>query len=160
MRQSRVQSEYLADARDLDREHNRTPVGSTGPVERKVLSFGRVRGLVFGSFGEASPDVYDLVKECGDIGAARGWRDMGAASVADARAVLRGRARRHVGIEAARGMALYRLDALASILGSFEPNAVARHRRARTEFSNLLWAYHNRRGPQVYSADLRGWCRG
>ena len=115
---------------------------------------------MFGSFGEASPDVYDLVKECGDIGAARGWRDMGAASVADARAVLRGRARRHVGIEAARGMALYRLDALASILGSFEPNAVARHRRARTEFSNLLWAYHNRRGPQVYSADLRGWRRG
>ena len=125
-------------------------------MERKVTSFGRVRRLVFGAFGEASPDVYDLVKECGDIGAARGWRDMGAASITDARAILQGRARRHLGIEAVRGHALFKLECLQNLLGNNARSAAARRQRAKDDFYGRRWAYHNRRGPQVFSADLRG----
>ena len=33
-----------------------------GPVQRKLESFGNIKGLVFGAFGEGSKDVHSLVQ--------------------------------------------------------------------------------------------------
>ena len=41
--------------------YSETSQGQVGPVERKLLSYKRVRGLVFGAFGEASLPVHQLV---------------------------------------------------------------------------------------------------
>ena len=75
----------------------------------------------------ASSDVHELVKALGNVGAARGWRDMGAASPVEAAAVLRGRAERHLGIEAVRGHAHnLKLDRLAAMVEMNErPNLLA-----------------------------------
>ena len=45
----------------VDTAYCETPQGQVGPVERKRLSYERVRGLEFGAFGEASLPVHQLV---------------------------------------------------------------------------------------------------
>ena len=88
-----------------------------GPVESALDQYGRVRGLVVGAFGEISTDRDALIRDIGALGAARGWREMGAISVVEARAVLTARARRCIGIEAVRGHARLKIDRLASLSG-------------------------------------------
>ena len=54
--------EYLPKARELDRQYSGVEQGTVGPVQRKLESFGEVKGLVFGAFGEGSEDVHSLVQ--------------------------------------------------------------------------------------------------
>eukprot|EP00973_Karenia_brevis_P037285 5140068-Karenia_brevis.AAC.1 len=49
-------AEYADKARKVDQEYCGTAHGQTGPVARKLQSFGAVRGLVFGAWAEASPE--------------------------------------------------------------------------------------------------------
>ena len=65
---------YAGKARQTDSDHCGTarppqvprgapqPVREIGPVETKLLSYGRVQGWVFGAWGEASEDVHLLVQ--------------------------------------------------------------------------------------------------
>ena len=53
--------EYLDKARGADQTHNHIPVGTVGPVERKLVELGEVRGIVAGNFGEVSGDTHTLV---------------------------------------------------------------------------------------------------
>jgi len=58
-----VHKEYLAHARELDRTLNNVPEGSVGPVEARLLSFGKggiVAGLAMGAYGEFSHHVQIL----------------------------------------------------------------------------------------------------
>ena len=41
--------------------YNHTPPGTTGPVERKLVELGEVRGIVAGNFGEVSQDTHSLM---------------------------------------------------------------------------------------------------
>ena len=56
-----LQQEYLVKAREADRVHNHTPVGTIGPVERKLVQLGEVRGIVAGNFGEVSEATHSLI---------------------------------------------------------------------------------------------------
>ena len=98
--------------------------------------------------------MHQLVKELGDIGAARGWRDMGALSAVEASAVLRGRARRHLGIEAVRGHARLKLDRLAVATGDVDARA---ERRSHSRFQSRAYrrAYTAHKGPRVWSSGHR-----
>ena len=53
--------EYLNKARGADQKHNQIPQGTIGPVERKLVELGEVRGIVSGNFGEVSEDTHALV---------------------------------------------------------------------------------------------------
>ena len=53
--------EYLRKARAADQAYNDTPAGVMGPVERKLIELGEVRGIVSGSFGEVSEDTHALL---------------------------------------------------------------------------------------------------
>ena len=53
--------EYRKKARDVDRVYGGAVEGTVGRVQRKLLDYGEVRGLVFGAFGEASEGVRELV---------------------------------------------------------------------------------------------------
>ena len=53
--------EYLRKARAADQAYNDTPAGVTGPVERKLIELGEVRGIVSGSFGEVSEHTHALL---------------------------------------------------------------------------------------------------
>ena len=46
--------EYPKKARNVDRVYGGVAEGAVGRVQRKLLDFGEVRGLMFGAFGEAS----------------------------------------------------------------------------------------------------------
>ena len=52
MRADKVHAEYLAKARALDRKWCGTPVGQgvIGPIERRLVSYGWVAGVVFGYY--------------------------------------------------------------------------------------------------------------
>ena len=63
-REERVNKDYYSCAKKLDTKFNGTLAGDIGPVQQKLLSFGkdgRVIGLVFGAFGEASRNVHALI---------------------------------------------------------------------------------------------------
>ena len=51
------------EARDADRIYGGHIGENVGPVERKLLQFGDVIGLVVGAFGEGSEDLHDLVQQ-------------------------------------------------------------------------------------------------
>ena len=53
--------EYLKKARNTDIKYGGTQEGEMGNIERKLTSFGRVRGLVVGSWSELSSDFKDLL---------------------------------------------------------------------------------------------------
>ena len=53
--------EYLKKARSADQTYNGIPAGQTGPVERKLIELGEVRGIVAGNFGEVSEDTHALL---------------------------------------------------------------------------------------------------
>ena len=79
--------------------------GAAAPIAARLQQFGAVRGLVFGKFAEASPDVHHLADYLGDCIARRRWRLMGAASQSEARSFTVARVRRVLGVGAARAMA-------------------------------------------------------
>ena len=49
-------------AQSVDRVYGGVAPGVVGPVERKLQTFGEIKGLVIGAFGEASEDVHSLVQ--------------------------------------------------------------------------------------------------
>jgi hypothetical protein len=62
-RARQVHGEYRYALRIIDAKYHHTGRGEIGPLERKLSSFGRVHGLVFGVFGEASQDLHDLLQQ-------------------------------------------------------------------------------------------------
>jgi hypothetical protein len=76
-RESRLNNEYLAKARALDRKYGLAQPGTApgsanltiGPIESKYLSVAPVRGVVVGGFNEGSQGLYGLIT---DISAAAG----------------------------------------------------------------------------------------
>ena len=60
-RAGELPQEYLAKARKTDRKYCGTLPETTGPVETKLVSMGKVEGLVFGAFGEASQATHSLL---------------------------------------------------------------------------------------------------
>ena len=105
MRQTRVHRDYHNAARSTDRKFNNTPEDAIGPVEARLSSFGIIQGLVVGAFAEGSSHLHHLIDQYANTAANRLWRGMGARNAMEARNILRQDARRHLGVEMARGNA-------------------------------------------------------
>jgi hypothetical protein len=105
-REVRVQSDYERHAREMDTRFH--PDGSQ-QVLRRLQSFSRVRGLVFGAYGEASADVHALLDHAATAQASREWRAAGARSAAEMRQILISRSRRQLGLAAVQAMARHRI---------------------------------------------------
>ena len=104
--------EYADKARTLDRKCCRTPAGSTGPVKNKLRSYDPMRGLVFGAWGEGSPEVDRLIGMLAHIGSRRHWRSMQARSADEAQQVLAWMLRRRWALTALRENARLKLERL------------------------------------------------
>ena len=87
-RASRLPNEYCNKARQVDANYCGTPDGSTGPVLARLQAFEPVKGVVFGHWGETSPDVSPLLSAFASQGAVKHWRRMGRQSPAEARGSL------------------------------------------------------------------------
>ena len=132
-RAGRIHKEYHAKAKRVDITYNAHPEDSNipGPVRRQLQSYGRIRGFVFGAFGEVSKDVQKYTEELAEMGSERTWRDMGARSQMEAKNLIRTMIRESIGIEAVRGNARLLLDRLAVMSGDA---AKAKQRREGSRF--------------------------
>ena len=61
-RAAQLPQEYMEKARRADQEHGGVQPGTVGPVERKLLNFPKVEGIVFGNWGETSEATHQLVE--------------------------------------------------------------------------------------------------
>jgi len=105
-------AEYSAKARRLDQQFCGASAGQVGPVEAKLRSFDPVRGIVFGAFGEGSPDVERLISAFAKVGAARHWQGMLATSPQEAIGVIAWMLRRRWAMTALRENARLKLERL------------------------------------------------
>ena len=55
-----VNDENVTKARSSDQINGGAEQGTVGPAETKLLSFGEMKGLVFGHFGECSEGLHNL----------------------------------------------------------------------------------------------------
>ena len=53
--------EYMRPLAKLDSRYHNTPRGETGPLVKRLQSFGRLQGLVVGAWGEGSKDLHSLL---------------------------------------------------------------------------------------------------
>ena len=78
------------------------------PILQLLLSHGRVRGAVFGAYGEWSWDVEWLLEEAASQAAQTSWARMGYRRPSEARALILQWYRRRMGITVVRAMARHR----------------------------------------------------
>lgn len=129
-RQGRVHRDYHKEARETDKKFNDTPQGSVGPVEARLNSFGTIQGLIVGAFAEGSSHLHHLIEQYANTAANRLWRGMGARNAMEAKNILKQDARRHLGVEMARGNARHKLGRLEQWQGNAEQGN-ANHQRSR-----------------------------
>ena len=114
-RARRIPTEYASKAKQVDTKYCGTAPGETGPVARKLQSFDPVMGLVFGSWGEASPDVERLLSWLAREGAGKLWRDMGCQDPVAAQGILAWSIRRRWAMAALRENARLKIDRLTYV---------------------------------------------
>ena len=101
-----------------DRKYNSThPANPHGPIGTAARAYGRIEILGCGPFAEATPDSHAFIKRVATAAANDGWREMGARSALEARAVLITRTRQRLGVAFARATAEFTLRQLRFELG-------------------------------------------
>ena len=132
-RADQLHNEYVLKARRVDTAYCETPQGQVGPVERKLLSFERVRGLVFGAFGEASLPVHQLVDSLAtsrvSVAAPQRGRMGVERSEAGERAIVVGQVRRKLSIASIRAQCIS-LHGRLELIGAGLAEATARRSAA------------------------------
>ena len=101
---------YLAKAKKADTEFVGVQEGQQGPVEARLRGYGRVSGLVFGAFGEASEAVHEFVQVVAKSRASGGPGRVGGPKGEVAKLV--GQVRRQLGVAAVKVQARLLLERL------------------------------------------------
>ena len=123
--------------------------GSTDAVQTVLRSYGTVRSLVWGQYGEASLDVHELFELVVDEATHNTWRFLGARCMSDARSYYATRLRRSWGILAVREMARHRLRRVCYVGAGHRPRGVQARGRPADEWEarspSDFWAHSVRR---------------
>ena len=119
-----LHQEYVSKARSTDRMYMGMGAGEVGPVENKLLSFGEVKGLVFGNFGECSEAAHALMSAMATSRVRVSGPQVGRNGVIRTeegeKAVVMGYIRRRISVASVKGQCF-------SLLGRLDPNR--RYRR-------------------------------
>jgi hypothetical protein len=135
-----VHDAYLRHARDLDSRYH--PQGGR-PIEARLGTFGKVRGFIFGAYGEASTDVHDLLSQAARRMADNTWEAAGAIGPNEMYAFYMQQMRKRIGMASVLAMARHRLNRVPAI--GVPRQAIEQHmQRARAQV----------RGRDVSSSDL------
>ena len=110
-RAHRVNGAYVGHTRQLDARYG----AGAQPFLQRLQSFGPVRGLAAGQYGEVSPDVHSLVAVCAESIASRRWRELGARSAKEACGFVTAAVKRRLGLVLVREMARFRLRRVPAI---------------------------------------------
>ena len=103
---------------------------------QKLASYSNIWGLAFGTYGEASPDVHELLLTLARSHAERHWVSMGSRDPQDAASALARSLYRSWGLMAVRSQARVKLANLCHVGGG---SVAANARRAGSQ------AFHSRR---------------
>ena len=143
--------EYAAKARQVDQKYCGSAPHETGPVAARLRGYDAVKGLVFGAFGETSPDVHKLLSSVVQIGARHHYRKMRARDPDEARGALAWMLKRRWGISAVRAHARLTLARLEHV-GRGAGQAVVRRIAAEGTAARARRAFCcGTRGPNVGS---------
>ena len=107
--QRQIRGAYLANIKRKNKLHLHTEEGARGPLET-IFSQIVFKPLVFGTFGEMSSHVHDLVEIVVEYGAEHRGRYMAAPTIDLVRATLRRRYRTQLSMAAWNGYANLVLD--------------------------------------------------
>ena len=132
IRQNKVTAEYRGKANKADRQYNNHQESGTGPVATKLASFGKVKGLVCGAFGEGSPDMHKLIANIVETAAIKRYQDMGARTSKDAIARANRFAYKTLGVEMMRSTSLLRVGRLGIVLAKPENQKATARRRSHS----------------------------
>ena len=141
-RAGQLHQEYINKARKADQDFGGVQPGTVGAVERKLLTFPQVEGLVFGNWGEVSESTHQLVEALAtsraQIGEPQARSRRGTTLTEQGiKSMAVGYIRRKLGVAAVKAQChslLGRLDGLG-------PGATtAQGRRRRAEDQERMWA--------------------
>ena len=135
-----LHDEYVSKAQQADQLYGLVEEGRQGRVERKLLSFPKVEGLVFGNWGEASESVHSLVEHLATsrarVGEPQARSRGGRLSEEGIKSVAVGYIRRRLSIAAIKAQCLTLLGRL-EVMG---PGAVLANNRRKTALEQYeLW---------------------
>ena len=120
-RQQKVHSDYHAAAARADVNYNGRAPGTGGPISSYLIEFGQIQGWVFGAFGEASPQVRELVAYASRRAGVRRWAQLGCDGPVDGAALHKSWFKELLGIASWRGLARLKLRNLGHALaGDFD----------------------------------------
>ena len=120
-----LNGEYRVKAIGVDRQYGGVAEGVLGPVQRKLESFGDIKGLVFGAFGEGSEDVHSLVQNLATSRAKSVALQRGREGGEGELAGIVGEVRRRLSVAAVKAQA----DCLLNRMSSIGKGAVAAGKR-------------------------------
>jgi hypothetical protein len=130
-REARVSPDYIAHAQKIDRI-----CGAPGSkqCEQRLRAFSETRGLIFGAYGEASPDVHDLIAVASEAKARRLWRQAGARSQKEYQGYVTRNMRRSVGLATVQEQARHLIARvpLINVPRNVLDDVMADRRRQRT----------------------------
>ncbi len=158
--QGRVRGTYIANLKEKDRDHFSTVDGNRGPLESlfRRLDF---KPLVFGTFGECSTNVKDVIDMAVKYGVEHLGRTMAATTVDAVRMALKRRYRAQLSTAVWRGYANIILDRVKYVgTGHLGPNkaqvrADMQERADEGEFQGI-WLSHETDEP-LRDAFPNGW---
>ena len=144
-------------AREYERHAEALDLRLYGQHSTAVLdhlhSFGPVRGLAVGHYGEASADVHELVDICADRSAEATWRSMGARSQAEARSFYVMRYRRDLGVAFALAFIQHRTRRTPQVGVSHDAvRALAQRRGGHATLPDVMRGHHD--GGRVAPAEF------
>ena len=152
LRQDQVTRECHAHAKKLDIKYNGTTTQQVGPCETKLRNYGRVRGLIFGAFGELSHDTHEIVEKIGESQALRDWRVMGSRTPLEARAVLVETIINDLSLITLRSHARLLLDRIQLNLEGDFSDSQKRKDTTRDNWNSLRWSLFTKNGPKAFVA--------
>ena len=144
LRQRNLRQDYIKELHKKDKKHFNTPDGQRGPLET-IFRQSNFKGLVFGTFGEMSSNVLDLVALAVDYGTEHLGRSIAASDIDVIRATIR-RFMARIAMASWRGYANMILDRIKFVgAGSTTNRAQWRHHMAargnRGDFDSFSFAH-------------------
>ena len=127
-----LQGEYRRKAARIDREVRGTEDGVTGPLQRRLESYGPLLGLVVGAWGEASNDLHNLVQTLADARLQKQGRARGRQGSSGELGIVVSQIRRSLSTTAVRAQAEILLNRL-SMLGPGARRAAKRREWTRRQ---------------------------
>ena len=113
VRAGRLPKEYRDKARHIDRMYNAITEDQVGPVESKLNSFGELKCLVMGQFGESSQHLQELLVQFAEERAKNLSRSAGVALNSSHQALILQQYRRRLSVCAIRAQSACLLSRLS-----------------------------------------------